>query len=292
MMCFHHKQALLEAVLEEHLIQPKQGLPAIYQQLHSYASNANSIITKATVGNLKEPLRSYLLEHQHKLTTMAIDLPIYLASDKPGAQTLMVCAMDPLPPIPTSDFWKGKTIQFNNDIGFWAPFSLIDDWSCPFGSMRSNLPFFKTLLTEYNLYVTDIYKLFFRLEQSGYQNSNALPEYTEMISDRGVSFHGEILAKEIELVNPVAILTLGNASRNKLLALSNNLHSMEQVPIKWGNQLQHYQWNATLPILSSPHISGAANGAKAALLANPRYRDMSGAYQNERLAHIVLSHLH
>lgn len=221
---------------------------------------------------------------------MAIDLPIFLKAQKETAKTLMICAMDPLPPLPTSAFWHDKNIQFNETVGFWAPFSLIDDWNHPTGSMRTNISFFKTLLSNYNLYVTDIYKLFFRFEQSGnYIASNAIQEYTSLLGENGRSFHGNLLAKEIELVNPCAILTLGNAARDKLLAINYLLNNHLQPPTHWGDDFQQYTWNNSIPLIASPHISGAANGAKAKIVSNERYKNINGVVQNERLANIVLA---
>jgi hypothetical protein len=44
-------------------------------------------------------------------------------------------------------------------------------------------------------------------------------------------------------------------------------------------------------LIASPHISGAANGAKAKIVLNKRYKHMKGVVQNERLANIVLAHI-
>jgi hypothetical protein len=293
MLAVHPNQALLIEELEQHLIRPKAGLSATYQQLEGYTKHFQAQeIQSANVVDFQEPLKSYLKANQHQLTTLAIDLPVYFKAHNPTTKTLMICAMDPLPPLPTSVFWKDKNVRFNEDVGFWAPFSLIDDWENPTGSMHSNLPFFATLLQHYNLYITDIYKLFFRFEeQMNFANSNTIPAFTAMKNKSGVSLHGALLAREMELVNPTAVITLGNAARNNLLAMNEMFHAIPQNPGKWTNDLQKYYWNSNRLIIASPHISGAANGAKSAILTNPSYNHISGKYQNERLAKIILAQL-
>jgi hypothetical protein len=287
------KQQHFIQLIEADLIKPENGLLPIVQQLIAYAKSPKNVaIDVASISDFNEPLRSFLQANQHQLTTMAIDVPIFLKAQKETAKTIMICAMDPLPPLPTSAFWHNKNVQFNETVGFWAPFSLIDDWNHPTGSMRTNISFFKTLLSNYNLYVTDIYKLFFRFEQSGnYIASNAIQEYTSLLGENGRSFHGNILAKEIELVNPCAILTLGNAARDKLLAINYLLNNHLQPPTHWGDDFQQYLWNNSIPLIASPHISGAANGAKAKIVSNERYKNLNGLVQNERLANIVLAHI-
>jgi hypothetical protein len=59
----------------------------------------------------------------------------------------------------------------------------------------------------------------------------------------------------------------------------------------WHKDLQTYSWidNKT-KILSIPHISGAANGAKSKIIKNLRYSHINGS-QNEKLAKIIIENL-
>lgn len=293
MLSEHPQLPQLIALLEEQLIQPQQGLSAIYTDLISYSQHfqlPNPLL--ASLADFRAPLRAYIQHLQPDITTLAIDLPIYFKAEKQTDQTLMICAMDPLPPLPTSSFWEGKPIRLQEEVGFWAPFSLIDNWEQPTGSMKSNLPFFRTLLQSHNLYITDIYKLFFRqIKPNRFVNSNSISTYTQFRNEVGSSLHGHILSKEIELIKPKAIITLGNAARQQLLAINELENGAMQQSQKWAANIQHYKWRQTLPILASPHISGAANGTKAAILNNPEFANISGRYQNERLANIILNHL-
>lgn len=293
MLSAHPQLPQLIAILEEQLIKPQQGLKAIYTDLFSYSQHfqlPNPLI--AAFADFRAPLQAYLNHLQPDLTTLAIDLPIYLQAQKQTDQTLMICAMDPLPPLPTSSFWEGKPIRLQEEVGFWAPFSLIDNWEQPTGSMKSNLPFFRTLLQTHNLYITDIYKLFFRQKKpNGFVNSNSIIAYTQIKNEAGSSLHGRILSKEIELIKPKAIITLGNAARQQLLAINELENGDIQHSKKWAANIQHYKWCQTLPILASPHISGSANGTKAAILNNSDFAAISGKYQNEKLARIIVNHL-
>ena len=290
----HFEQERLIENLEAKLICPSSnGLSEIYDHIEAYATqNSANELPQGFVDDLQEPFLSFVKNHAGNITTMAIDYPIYIKSLSGNKKTLMVCAMDALPPIPTSDFWNERQVDFKKNIGFWAPFSLIENWNNPTGSMRTNLPFFQALQSEYNLYITDIYKLFFRLETGqGLVNSNSIQTYVQLCDKDNINIHGKILAHEIDIIRPDAIITLGNASRNALLTINAEMNFPTQNPSGWKDDLQHYKWKNTTKIIASPHISGAANGAKTAILKNQKYEEIDGNYQNERLAKIVMQQL-
>ena len=96
------------------------------------------------------------------------------------------------------------------------------------------------------------------------------------------NYEKKILMNEINLIKPKAIITLGNRSRDALLKFT---HLKAE---KWDKDIQTYSWiDKETKILSIPHISGAANGAKSKIISNLRYRKMSGS-QNEKLAKIII----
>jgi hypothetical protein len=290
----HSEQKRLIENLENELICPaNHGLNLVYSQIENYMKqNLPNSIQQGFVKDLKEPFFSLVAKNQQAITTIAIDFPIYFQSHSENKKTLMICAMDSLPPIPTSTFWNDRNVNFKENIGFWAPFSLIENWSKPAGSMKTNLPFFETLLSQFNIYITDIYKVFFRLEiENGYINSNSIPAYTQLRDAKGINIHGKILAKEVDIIRPDAIITLGNAARNALLEINTEFNFPKQNPIGWKDDLQHYLWKNETKIIASPHISGAANGAKSSILNNPKYQHICGKYQNERLAKIAIQQL-
>jgi hypothetical protein len=86
---------------------------------------------------------------------------------------------------------------------------------------------------------------------------------------------------------------LGNDARNALLKINNEIAGSEkQKADKWdeNNEIQKYKFNETT-ILSSPHISGSANGAKKHILKNSIYKkitDVNNLIEVQKLARIIL----
>ena len=284
-------------LLESHLINFENdgGLKKVYQQLINYSQgilNKNKI-SFTSIDNLNSNYKEIISNPNiiELATTIASDLPIFIKSDKENAKTIMVCAMDPLPPEPNKKNiknkiftdWEKRGFNLNNDIGFWAPFSLIDQ------GMGPNNVFFKELKSEYNLYVTDIYKIFFYIDKGNnhFAKSNSIKEY------KNLTIHGKILTGEIEIIKPHFIITLGNDARNALLKINNEIAGSEkQKADKWdeNNEIQKYKFNETT-ILSSPHISGSANGAKKHILKNSIYKnitDVNNLIEVQKLARIIL----
>ena len=228
-----------------------------------------------------------------KVTTIGIDLPIFLESNHDSNTVVLICCMDALTPAPNSKHWQFFKADLMHEFGYGAPFSLLDDINLVKGSLGSNMSFFKTILQSAHIYVTDIYKIFFRLPLiKGWQNSNAIKAYTdwnEVLS--GNNFHGQILAQEISIINPDVIITLGNPARDRILTINEQLNRHVQMPKSWETNLQFYQWNRTIPIIASPHISNAANSVKAKLLNQDKYKHIVSNYQNEKLAKVISEEL-
>lgn len=249
------------SMLQEKLFLPNVNLALAYKQISSYNLPDNREIKATRIELLQEPFRSFVLSHSSR-TTLAVDLPI-LVSRNSNRPIVMICAMDALPPIPESNFWEGKLVNHSIDVGLGVPFSLVDDWTIPNGSLFSNLAFFKELLQHFDLYITDIYKLFFRLSSgNSYIKSHAINDYTQLQTIDGVNIHASILEAEIELVKPKLIITLGSASRSALAVLSQQSQQTKMQLKAWNENLQQYSWNNQIDWIASPHISNAANGTK------------------------------
>lgn len=269
----------LISILEDGLFYPGIGIEKAYKQLDEYRDRqrmeVDFVISKF---ELNSPFRSQVTLDS-PTTTHAIDLPIYLRNDFAELR-LMVLAMDSLPPEPESIHWQKREINLQTEICFWAPFSLIDDWNHPVGSMKSNLSFFKPLVSQFSVYVTDIYKLFYRkIEAHGFVLSNQIRSYTHL-EDK---VHFEILKREIDLVKPTAIIVLGKAA---LEALSTIL-----LPNK-GLIFPEYQiTNFPCRVLALPHISGAANGAKSKFVKRPEFDFIQADSWNGKMALMALHQL-
>jgi hypothetical protein len=274
-------------MLQEKLFLPNVNLAHSYKQISSYKLPGNHAIKATNIEALQEPFRSFVHSHSSR-TTLAVDLPVLISrnSIRPIA---MICAMDALPPIPESNFWEGKIVNHSYDVGIGVPFSLVDDWTIPRGSLFSNLAFFKEILQHFDLYITDIYKLFFRLSSGDkYINSNSINDYTQLQNIDGKNVHASIIEAEIEIVQPQLIITLGSASRGALALLIKQNHNTDLQLQAWNEDLQQYLWNSQIPWIASPHISNAANRTKKLLLQNSNYNHIQGQYANERLARIII----
>jgi hypothetical protein len=269
-------------ILESQLIKPDSGIFKVYESLIDYYQIANDITPRLTKQQLMNQLKQAQM-HKNDLAepfryvkdkinrTIAIDFPVLLKSTAENVkETIIVAAMDPLPPN------IEQTQEDKSIIGHWVPFSLIDSEATGEKSFKSNKSFFVSLLQSYNVYVTDIYKIFYREGVYPIDNrSNSDTIY------KALEVHKQILNKEIETLKPKAIITLGNNSRNAVLSILN-----QQILPSW-NDVQIYQWDNT-PIISIPHISGAANGITSKILK--KYPELTGT-KSEKLAKLILKYL-
>lgn len=272
-------------------------LSLIYNELLEYSKVLNEIQKKELRNTLSFAELSALnptylaivnqVNERHTALSFATDLPIYLeCSSKKNAPTVMVCAMDALPPVPNEENLS-KHIAYKNrnkgsllkQVGFWAPFSLIDN------NTDANAEFFSEILKHYNIYVTDIFKLFFYIEKNKkdkkgntvFSKSNALKTY------RGLPAHAEILQKEIKIISPSVILTLGNNAGNALLNLYDKKLNIWSENTSFGglqiNTIQpSIEKEEMLNVISIPHISGAANASKSLILKNKHWENIPGQH--------------
>ena len=128
-------------------------------------------------------------------------------------------------------------------------------------SEKENLRFFHTLLETYDLYITGIFKVLYR---NGNQQSNSDSSYTSK------EVHKQLLDQEIKEVNPNAILTLGNKSRDAICSIFN------VTAPAWSENPELIQLGDKKTLLCLPHISGAAYGTKAPILNNEVYAELEG----------------
>ena len=273
-------------LLENTLVKPSNGLKEIYDRIKAYYNRSLEINVKPTqddLHELNEILPNDLLSKhdlvggfsylkQEEIRTIAIDFPI-LISNNFNKKKIMICALDSLPP---------NIGGITESINVWAPFSLNYNWNLATKSSKQNIIFFNTLLECANLYVTDLYKLFFRRGLEGTDNRSNQDHY---YTSKNVETHKYILEQEIEIIKPDLILTLGNNSRNVIYSITNT-------PVKkWDDDIMSGTWlDGVTKIVSIPHISGAANGAKSKLLKNSKYENIQ-AKGNKKLAHILLSEI-
>lgn len=231
-------------LLEEKLVKPEGGLGVFYDDLEGYFNHAKNDWNNQNKDKYEKNMKSgkiedikkinnKILPKEQELSDLTIDLPVFLNNNK--KETLIICAQDPLP--------QKKDRKFGLD--FWVPFSIIKIKDPNVKGFNSNNVFFDALLKKYNIYLTDIYKVFFYSNKNNGKNG--------IIKDN--VFH-EILREEVEIIKCAkAIITLGNDSRNSLYK--------GKKAGNWNNEVMTLPENENdfkIPIHSIPHISGNNNG--------------------------------
>lgn len=265
--------AEIRELLKTKLINPSGGIDVIYQAFDTYFMEQYNLIQK-NQNQVDYQLSKFDLAADFSflkdlsVRTVGIDFPIKLSKGK-NRPVLMICAMDPLRA-------ENQLKLPEENVTDWVPFSVIKNPSKENKySEKENLQFFYSLLKDFDLYLTDIYKIFYR---QGNKISNKIKAYTDLI------IHREILESEIKVVNPAAILTLGNGARDAICQLY-KIH-----PPTWNNEIFKTNLENGCSLLMVPHISGAANGSKAPILNNPKYAWVTGV-NNGKYANIILSEL-
>jgi len=257
----------IKVLLEQHLIKPNVGIDAVYNWFFGYYKNQFNGYEKLLDFSLyKNELSDQFKEIKQKDTrTIGIDFPILLSKGK-NRPILMVCAMDPLRE-------ESDDISKIDEIGYWVPFSIINSMESKYNksSDRSNLSFFHTILETYDIYVTDIYKVFYR---EGQNISNNQKEFKRL------SVHREIFENEIKTVKPHHILTLGNDARDAICQI------LDLNPPSWSDDIYTTKNKENINVIMAPHISGSARGTKAPILNNTLYKDIEGS-DNLKYARII-----
>jgi hypothetical protein len=263
----------IKELLKSKVVNPSCGIDLIYQAFDAYFNEQYDL----PVERLEEfdyQLSKFDLAADFSVLkdlsvrTIGIDFPIKLSKGK-NRPTLMICAMDPLRADNEQKLPEDKLTD-------WAPFSVIKNPSKENKySEKENLQFFYSLLKDFDLYLTDIYKIFYR---EGNKISNKIKAYTDL------TIHREILESEINVVNPAVILTLGNGARDAIC------HLYHLTPPKWNNEIFKTNLDNNRSLVMVPHISGAANGSKAPILNNPKYASVTGV-NNGKYANIILSEI-
>lgn len=275
-------------ILNQYLLDDQVGINEAYSSLLINAGAQQHFSYRFDIVKLRDPFHKLLNSYSIPPTTNAIDLPVMLGSSN-NKPTIIVCAMDSLPPEPNSHHWAKNGISPNDGIQLWIPFSLCEPWNSPKGSMTSNLNFFKPLIESFNVYVTDIYKLFFRIFSNGiYLRSNQIQDYQNLVWGENGSIHKQILKNEIEVLKPAAIVTLGSAATHKLFDLSEAKKGISSKSTS--NLIPAFQTPFGIPHYPMPHISNAANGAKALFIKQLKILRKNGESPNTVIAnHLIHS---
>jgi hypothetical protein len=265
--------AEIRELLKSKVINPSGGIDHIYKAFDAYFNEQYDLSVERPEEfdyqlSKFDLVNDFSFVIKLNVRSTGIDFPIKLSKGK-NRPVLMICAMDPLRTDNEQKLPEDKLTD-------WVPFSVIKNPAKEKKySEKENLQFFNTLLKDFDLYLTDIYKLFYR---EGNKVSNKIKAYTDLI------IHREILESEINVVNPAAILTLGNGARDAICQLY-KIH-----PPTWNNEIFKTAIENNRTLVMVPHISGAANGSKAPILHNPKYACVTGV-NNGKYANIILSEI-
>ena len=264
----------IKLLLSRTLLNSSEKVESVYAELFSFQ---DKLMMAGTIQN-EEPNKallsldnfsddfSYVKNLKESITDVGIDFPLTISKDS-TKPLIMIVAMDPL-----------RHLKNAKDIGYWVPFSILNNIEKEVKySEVQNLSFFHELLNHYQIYLTDIFKVFY---YNGKIKSNQDENFTNKLK-----IHAEILQEEIRITQPVAILTLGIKSQNALhKAFVNNLQLLD----KNNSTIQIEE--SLLPVLSMPHISNANNAAKKKFIDNPLYNNIPGQ-RNIKYAGIIHSML-
>ena len=156
-----------------------------------------------------------------KLRNLGTDLPVYFGNPEICKERIMIIAMDAKRNAPNSD----------DDVVLNSVFSL---HSLSYGRKTTKNDYWKFIepLTKENfVYITDVYKLFYE-----YTNLDGKPKISNkdknFTDTKNGSIHKAILDKEIALINPTKIITLGKEAKTALLAIRPDLGEIEKGEIE------------------------------------------------------------
>lgn len=266
-------------LIEEIIIKPTGGLNKIYAVINDYLEKEqiedkkHAFDLKLSVNDLRP---NFNVLKEKPIRTIGIDFPLLLSKDK-NRKVLFICAMDPL----RKETPEEKTSKI---IEPWVPFGIIDNPNNKHIKKKQNLLFFHILLNYFDLYVTDIYKIYYRIGKSC---SNKDKDFKSLkIKNESLTIHDKILKAELNEIKPDFILTLGNSSRDTAKKIFNI-----NVKPKWSEKVECTTYsdekNKEIQIITVPHISNSANGPKKAILDNPTYKNIHGKTPIERFANII-----
>ena len=174
-----------------------------------------------------------------------IDLP-YWNSYEPNRKTIMIVAMDAK---------NNKQSVLDNfsikKVVLSTPFYLHNS-SGRETKKNQYWEVISHLTAEYNVYSTDLYKLYFRMKDSA---NNSSTESNKVVNYTNSNVHHEILKAEIAIINPSIIIAFGNAARS---ACANALGIKLENSVTKENIIKGYDLveKVDTKFLAIPHPSG------------------------------------
>ena len=165
-------------------------------------------------------------------TNFGVDLPIWFKNPQGKRLRIFILTMDPL---------RTKDEKIIDKASLNSPFTIHQRKG------NNYFPSIEKLAYNYDLYITDVYKLFFRDSDNLNSVSNENPEFIAQ------TIHLEILKDELSLFQPDFILCLGKHAIGGLAKLDNFQPNSSIV-----SEIQNYNFQG-IPTFAIPHASGVAS---------------------------------
>lgn len=184
--------------------------------------NINYIQNKEKIHNNQEiPENTYLL---------GIDLPFWFGKFD-SSKKIIIVGIDPL----RNDvsFENAKADKFK-DVVLGTPYA-VHSPKMRKGKTKQYWNFIEKLSQNHFVYLTDIYKTFFYTDQS--KNTRSYNFYKKQKLNK----YKDILKKEIEIIKPDLIITLGNISSNQLktVKFDEKIEVIKMVHLSGATRMEH-----------------------------------------------------
>jgi len=164
-----------------------------------------------------------------------IDLPVWFSAKNKKRKKIMLVGMDPLRD-------KNETGLINEIASLNSPYSIHN-------RVKNNYyPSISLLAENYDIYITDVFKLFFREPKNSSIVSN------QNSSFRALKIHTKLLEKEIKLFSPDIVLCMGKQPVNDGLAKIGLTNFIPSIVTKVNNISL-----SKIPIYAIPHATGLAS---------------------------------
>lgn len=231
-------QEELYTLLQESVVQVSKE-----QIEHYYSTWSNNFETIDSVSKfiLEKTDISNEQNVPHNSSLLGIDLPIWFNEQEFGKSKIMLLGIDPLRN--KKIFKEYKAIE-ESQVIIGTPYA-IHDKRMRSGRSKNYWTFIENLLENNFVYVTDIFKTFFLINENSIIRSYNFYKTSNKYSNN-------LLRKEIELIKPDLIITLGAESYRNLLGLKNKPKLTKNIA---PGTLEKF--NNTTNVLPMVHLSGS-----------------------------------
>jgi uracil-DNA glycosylase len=141
--------------------------------------------------------------------------------------------------------------------------------------------FIERLSVEYSIYITDIYKVFF---YGGPQKAARSYKNTQFVRN---TLHQDILNKEIEIISPNVIITMGDLATQMVLNDKNKRFK----PISRFNVAENTLSLNNTDLIPMVHLSGSSRGGQKIFLATNNRKPQPGSTNGDLYFEIIKSFL-